>query len=303
MNARETWLKQRSKGLGGSDAAAALGQSRHKTAFQLYQEKLGLIDGNLLFGPDAAERMKFGQLIEGVIAEVFAVRYGVKLRRHNRLAQHAQLPFMIGSYDRTIDGRREGFEAKNVDALSYRFGEWGEEGSDQVPVEYLMQCHHYLAVSGYEVWHLAACVGGNSLRVYHIGRDPEMIELVEHGEAEFWNEHVLKEEPPPLDYQHRSAIPLLRKMYPGTNGQTVKLPPEAEAMHYARLDFHEQADLMQQGENAAKARILHMMGEASIGLLPNGGGYTRKLIERKAYEVETTKYVDFRFSAKKGATS
>jgi hypothetical protein len=43
-----------------------------------------------------------------------------------------------------------------------------------------------------------------------------------------------------------------------------------------------------------------MMGEASIGLLPNGGAYRRKIIDRKGYSVDPVKYVDFRFS-KKGA--
>lgn len=299
MNAREEWLAKRKKGIGGSDAAAALGQSRHKTAFQLFQEKLGLIPGDMMVSPESVERMDFGKAIEQVIADMYAKRYGVKLRRHNKLAQHAKFPYMLASYDRTIDGKREGLECKNVDALSYRFGEWGEEHSDQVPTEYLMQCHHYLATSGYDVWHLAACVGGNSLKVYHIERDPEMLELVEQGEAEFW-QHVERNHPPPLDYQHKSAIGLLKKMYPGTNGETVKLPPEAETMHYARLQFQEEADLMQKGADAAKARIMHMIGEASVGLLPNGGGYTRKLVKRDGYSVEPSSYIDFRFSARKG---
>ncbi|MFC0694695.1 YqaJ viral recombinase family protein [Paraburkholderia humisilvae] len=302
MNAREEWLTDRKRGIGGSDAAAALGQSRHKTAFQLYQEKLGLIPGDMLVAPDAVERMEFGQAIEAVIADMYAKRYGVKLRRHNKLAQHAKLPWMLGSYDRTVDGKREGVECKNVDSLSYRFGEWGDEHSDQVPTEYLMQCHHYLAVSGYEVWHLAACVGGNSLKVYHIERDPEMIDLVESGEGDFWK-HIEKKEPPSLDYTHASAIGLLKKMYPGTSGETVKLPPEAEALHYARLDFSEQRDLMEKGADAAKARIMHLMGDASVGLLPNGGGYTRKVIKRDGYSVDPASYVDFRFSARKGEKS
>lgn len=300
MNARENWLEERRKGIGGSDAAAALGQSRHKTAFQLYQEKLGLIDGDMMFGPDAVERMHFGQALEGVIANMYARRYNVKLRRHNRIAQHREFKWMLSSYDRTVDGRREGLECKNVDSLSYRFGEWGEEHSDAIPPEYLLQCHHYLATSGYEVWHLAACVGGNSLKVYHVERDPEMIDMIVAGEHEFW-QHVENHDAPALDYTHRSTLTLLKRMYPGTNGQTVQLPPEAEALHYARVDFDEQASLMESGAKAAKARILHLMGDASVGVLPNGGGYTRKIIERDGYTVEATKYVDFRFSAKKGA--
>jgi putative phage-type endonuclease len=293
---------RRKKGIGGSDSAAALGQSRYKTAFQLYQEKLGLIDPETMFDAEARERMKFGQLIEQVIADMFAQRYGVKLRRHNRIAHHPHFDWMLASYDRTIDGRREGLECKNVDSMGYRLGEWGEPGSDQVPTEYFLQCAHYLATSGYDVWHLAACVGGNKLMCYVIERDAEMIEMIEEGEHEFW-QHVQREEPVTLDYQHVSAIPLLKKMYPGSSGETVRLPPEAEALHYARLDFEEQEKLMKAGSDAARARLMHMMGDAALGLLPNGGGYTRKLVERKGYAVDPMKYIDFRFSAKKGGSN
>jgi putative phage-type endonuclease len=298
MNARDQWLSDRRSGVGGSDAAAALGQSRHKTMFQLYQEKIGAYGDAV--APDSAERMRFGQRMEQVIADAFAERTGVKLRRHNRVARHPKYKFMLASYDRTIDGRREGFEAKNVDSLAYRFGEWGEEYTDEVPPEYLLQTHHYLSVSGFDRWHLAACVGGNSLKLYVIERDPEMVEMIVEGEAKFW-EFVEKGEAPSLDYQHATALPLLKKMYPGTDGSTIQLPPEAEALHYARLDFDEQAKLMDKGVDAAKARILHMMGNASVGVLPNGGAYTRKLIERDGYTVDPSKYVDFRFSSKKGA--
>jgi putative phage-type endonuclease len=295
---RDAWLELRRSGIGGSDAAAALGQSRHKTMFQLYQEKKGALDDDIA-SPEAAERMRFGQRMEAVIADEYAERFGVKLRRHHRVAHHARYAYMLANYDRTIDGRREGFEAKNVDALSYRFGEWGEPGSDEIPPEYMLQCAHYLAVSGYDVWHLAACIGGNRLAVYHIERDAEMIELIEEGEATFW-QHIERNEAPPLDYQHPTAIPMLKKLYPNTNGQTIKLPAEASALHYTKLDFDEQEKLMHAGSEAARARLLHMMGDASIGLLPNGGSYRRKVIERKAYEVASVTYTDFRYSSKGG---
>jgi putative phage-type endonuclease len=300
MNAREEWLDQRRKGIGGSDAAAALGQSRRKTMSELFHEKIGntaLLDAA---GLDTVERIEFGKAMEGVIANMYAKRYSVRLRRHNRIAQHPRYAFMLASYDRTIDGKREGLEAKNVDSMAYRFGEWGDEHSDQVPLEYLMQCHHYLAVSGYDVWHLAACVGGNSLKVYHIERDAEMIDMIIEGEAEFWK-FVERNEAPPLDYRHPTAIPLLKKLFPGTDGNTINLPAEAEALHYAKLDFDEQAKLMQAGSDACQARLMHMMGGATTGLLPNGGGYTRKIVERNGYTVEPSSYVDFRYSARKGA--
>ncbi|WP_321941679.1 YqaJ viral recombinase family nuclease [Paraburkholderia tropica] len=298
MGSREQWLEERRTGVGGSDAAAALGQSPHMTAQELYHIKLGT---PLAPREGDGERTEFGRLMENVIAVQYAKRFDVRLRRRNSIIRHPRFPWMIANVDRLIEGRKRGVEIKNVDATAYRFNdEWGEPGSDQVPTPYLLQTAHYMAVLDYPEWDLAACIGGNCLEVYHIVRDPELEEMLIEGEREFW-QHVEQREPPVLDYRHATAIPFLKRLYSGTNGETVSLPAEAEALHYARLDFDEQAKLMDKGAEAARARLMQMMGNASVGLLPNGGGYTRKLVERKAYEVEASKYIDFRFSPRKGA--
>jgi putative phage-type endonuclease len=300
MTAREAWLEERRTGIGGSDAAAALGQSPHMTALELYHIKLGT---PLAPRETDDERTSFGQLMENVIAQQYARRFEVKLRRKNTIVRHPKYPWMLANVDRLIEGKRKGVEIKNVDSIAYRFNdEWGEPGSDQVPTPYLLQTAHYMAALDYPEWDLAACVGGNRLEVYHIVRDRELEEMLIDGEQAFW-QRVITGEPPELDYNHATAIGFMKRLYSGTSGETIYLPAEAEAMHYAKLDFDEQEKLMKAGSDAARARLLQMMGTASVGLLPNGGGYTRKIVERKAYEVEAAKYVDFRFSAKKGSTS
>jgi predicted phage-related endonuclease len=140
-------------------------------------------------------------------------------------------------------------------------------------------------------------VGGNRLVVYHIERDEEMSAMLIEGEHEFWR-YVERNEAPALDYNHPTAIGLLKRMYPGTDGTTIHLPSDAEAMHYVKQDFEEQAKVMQAGADAARARLMMMMGSASVGLLPNGGAYRRKVIERKGYTVEPAQYVDFRYTKK-----
>lgn len=298
MNAREDWLEQRRTGIGGSDASAALGQSPHMTRLELFHIKRGT---PMAPRETDDERSEFGKLMENVIAVQYAKRYDVKLRRRNTIIRHPKYPWMLANVDRLIEGERRGVEIKNVDSIAFRFNdEWGEPGSDQVPTSYLLQVAHYMATLDYPKWDLAACVGGNRLEVFHIVRDPELEEMLIEGEHEFW-QHVERNEPPALDYAHATAIRFLKRLYSGTNGETVQLPAQAEAMHYAKLHFDEREKLMKAGSDAARAEILEMMGNASVGVLPHGGAYTRKIIDRKAYEVEASKYVDFRYSAKKGA--
>lgn len=298
MNAREEWLQQRRTGIGGSDAAAALGQSPHMTSTELYHIKVGT---PIAPRDTDEERTDFGHLMENVIAAQYARRYDVKLRRKNAIVRHPKYPWMLANVDRLVEGKRRGVEIKNVDGLAYRFNdEWGDEGTDAVPVAYLLQCCHYMVVLDYPEWDLAACIGGNRLATYHLVRDPELEEMLIDGEREFW-QHVQEHQPPELDYRHATAIPFLKRLYAGSDGTTINLPAEALALHGAKQDFDEQEKLMKAGSDACRARLLAMMGNAAVGVLPGvNGAYTRKIVERAAYAVEATTYIDFRHSKTKG---
>jgi len=67
----DRWLEMRRTGLGGSDAAAALGLNRYSSPYKLFCEKLGLV-------PDFVgnERTRWGKLLEDVVANEAARRLG-----------------------------------------------------------------------------------------------------------------------------------------------------------------------------------------------------------------------------------
>jgi putative phage-type endonuclease len=300
MHTRDEWLEQRKKGIGGSDCAAALGQSRHMTATELYYQKVGgPVERD--FDADGIERTEFGRAMEGVIASQYARRFGVRLRRRNAIIRHPRYPHMLANVDRLIEGKHEGLEIKNVDAMAYRFGgEWGEPGSDEIPVAYLLQVAHYMCVLNYPVWHVAACVGGNKLAVYHVERDPELEGMIIDGEIKFWT-FVEEGEPPPLDYDHPHAVDFLKRLYRGTSGETVTLSPELSHWHEVKLEAteaHKRAEALIDG---CKARILDAMGNAAIGVLPGVGEYVRKTVHRDAYSVEPIDYQTLTFRKPKAA--
>ena len=57
---------------------------------------------------------------------------------------------MLANVDRLIVGERVGLECKN----SFRIFKKDWEG-EEIPVAYLLQCQHYIAVTGYEAWWIA----------------------------------------------------------------------------------------------------------------------------------------------------
>ncbi|KDR31538.1 YqaJ viral recombinase family protein [Caballeronia zhejiangensis] len=297
MRAPDEWLVERRRGIGGSDAAAAIGQSRYRTAYELWLDKTGQSP----FQQEETELTRFGRAMEAIAAGMFAQRMGVRLQRRNAIIRHPRYAFMAASVDRLIVGRREGFEAKNVNADYFKFsGEWGEEGSDHVPVEYLLQCAHYMTVLDCDAWHLGAVVGGNRLVTYAIERDREFSELLIEQEARFWT-YVEAREPPPFDYSHGHALPILKRLYPGTNGEAIDLDASLLDWHHVKQDADEHVKRYQAVSDGARAHILHAMGEAAIGRLSNGGAYKRLTVHRPAYDVDDCDYISLRYMKPKGA--
>jgi putative phage-type endonuclease len=177
-------LEQRKSGLGGSDAAAALGLSPWKTPLALYLEKRGELPP-----VDETEAMRWGSIHEPNILNAYAQRQGVPLVAHPPLMRHPQYPWLFASLDARTDERV-------VEAKTARSAEgWGEPGSDQIPEAYLLQVQHYMLVTALPIADVAALIGGNDFRVYTVEADRELHEMLIEGEHEFW-QRVQRGEPP-----------------------------------------------------------------------------------------------------------
>lgn len=247
---REQWLKERRKGIGGSDAAAIAGLSRYRSPIQVYMDKLGLIEP-----PEENEAMYWGRKLEDIVAEEFSIRTGLKVRRRNAILQHPEYPFMLANVDRLIVGKNEGLECKTTSA--YRADEWKD---DEIPWEYAIQCHHYMAVTGYKAWWIAALIGGNQFIYKRIERDESIINNLIKIESDFWHNHVLKQIPPDPDGSDASTE-ILKQLYPESNGETIELPPDVESLieqyELAKEEEKAAAERKREAENKIKA----IMGE------------------------------------------
>jgi putative phage-type endonuclease len=290
----ESNLEERSSGIGGSDAAAVCGLDTYRQKLDVYLDKAeGIRDESVA----AKECVQIGSEIEDTIARLWTQRNGVVLRRDNRTLRHPDLPWMIAHIDRRVLHSKQGWEGKNRG--EYARQEYGPSGTDQVKLSDIMQCQHYMAVTGWGIWRMGVLIGGNELRSYNIPRDEGLIDDLIAVESEFWT-RVQYKDPPPIDYTHRSTKDLLAKLYPGTNGEKIILDERA-------IDIKEELDDLSTIRRNAdkridelKLEIEDMIGEAAVGLLPCGGGWTRKLVQRKGYEVKETSYYMTRFSKKLG---
>ena len=105
-----------------------------------------------------------------------------------------EYPWMIADVDRMVAGGGAGLECKTVSV--YKKDQWGDGG---IPVHYLLQCYHYMIVTGCRTWYLAAVILGQDFQYRRIEYEEEIAQNLIALEAEFWNNHVLPRHMPDPD--------------------------------------------------------------------------------------------------------
>lgn len=256
---RDTWLQERRKGIGGSDAAAIAGLSKWKSPVEVYLEKIGEAPEE-----EQSEAAYWGTIMEDIIAREFQLRTGLKVQRRNAILRHPEYPWMIANLDRVILDKEHGrgvLECKT--ASEWLRNEW--EG-DKVPDVYIVQVQHYLAVTGYQYAYIAALIGGNRFIYKEIKRDEEVINYLIKIERDFWK-LVESRIPPEMDGSEASSK-LLNMLYPEVEqGTKILLPTEAEDLiaEYEQARAEEQAAA--ERKEAAANKLKAMLGTNEVGVV------------------------------------
>ena len=182
-------LAERQTGLGGGDAMAYSGIDPRKTLVQLYEEKTRDV-----IREDAGERADWGSRLEPVVRSWLEEEIGKVIYKPVSMYRSAEVPMMIGHLDGVTDGPdAEGVEIKTTD--KYMAREFGEVGTDEIPVRYVLQVTHYMVVTGLKRFHIGALIGGNQARHYVVDFDPELAgQLIQRARL-FWS-YVEQLKPP-----------------------------------------------------------------------------------------------------------
>lgn len=205
---RQEWLKARKRGLGGSDAAAILGLSPWKSPMDVWLDKTERLEEE---APDADREflLNLGEQLEPVIAKLYERRTGRELvLPHQRILKHMEHGVLLASADRLVSGEKRGVELKSENLFQDKFG---DEGTDQVPEHYLIQCAHYMAVYNYDAWDVALLHGGVDFKTYTIHRDLELEKEMISQLLDWWNTHVVADVPPDIDGSNAWALYLTKK--------------------------------------------------------------------------------------------
>lgn len=177
---REEWLTLRKTGIGGSDAGAICGLNPYSSPMKVYQDKT---QGETEEADN--ESMRQGRDLEDYVARRFMEETGLKVRRSGQMYRSEAYPFMLANVDRLIVGQDAGLECKTASA--YNADKWKD---GKIPPHYLVQCLHYMAVTGKRAWYLAVVILGREFQYRKITWNEEVIRKLIAVEQIFWMQHV-----------------------------------------------------------------------------------------------------------------
>jgi putative phage-type endonuclease len=140
--------------------------------------------------------------------------------------------------------------------------EWGEPGTDQIPVHYLAQVLWQIALTNVARAHVAVLGPFLDFREYVIERDDyaEDIDATVKAARRFYDS-LDADEPPPLD-NHVATIATLRRLHPDIDRGQVAVIDDDLAAEYVAADLA--AKDAEARKRAAQALVLNAAGDAQF---------------------------------------
>lgn len=282
------WFAMRERTIGSSEAAKAVGLSEYGTPLQLFAEKCGLIErfaGN--------KHTRRGRRYEPLVAEDWQELTGRTLRRYPApLFVHPQHKWMTCTPDGIIDDD-EGLEIK---CPTWRQAhKFGEEGSDWLPSDYVIQAQHQMAVMGWARVHFAVLFDtSEDPRQFCVERNDKLIDGMIVAERALLDA-IESNTPPEPDWQHDRTPDLIREMFGLEEGKTIVLGEDVAALWQQQRDLAEQIKDLTSQRETLRTKVLHAIGDAAIAACPGFDfELTRSVVKESQVSYLRQSYIQIR---------
>ena len=289
--------EQRRGYLGSSDMPTIMGVSPYKqTAVDVYWSKVAekLPD-------EETTAMSVGTWLEQPLIEWAAGELGVEVTTDpNDLHKVATVGDGAGVFasnnDSLILGKDAGIEAK------FASGElakgYGEAGTDEVPDHTIIQVQHQMYCSELELVYVALATPsyyGLERRLYTVPRDDAVIEMIVQFGVNWWDTFVKTKTPPGPD----ATPPLyVLKALHREKGKVIKFGEEEQALVDLFNDFKVEEKTTKVHKENVKSRILFALGDAEIGMLPDGRRVTYEAHDTNRFDAKGFRAADPKLAAK-----
>ena len=270
---KEDWLRYRKCGITGTDAGAILGVNPYRSAFQVYCDKNSETIENI-----DNEAMRQGRDLEDYVAQRFTEATGLKVRRANAIYQSEEHPLLLADFDRLIVGQKAGLECKTVSPFSA--DKWAD---GKIPAHYMAQVNHYLAVSGFDCWYIAALIFGKELVIHKITTDKEVLNNLIAKEEHFWKYNVMPEIPP-VPTGSEGDTQQINQLYSADDrNKTADLNPIRDLLD-KRQELSDQIEQLEQEKASIEQQVKLEMQDAAYGTAP---GYKVSWVSSESKRVDS----------------
>lgn len=273
------WYSRRRQGFGSSEAATLCGFNRWSTPAELYYLKAGLRSEQT-----ENEHMRLGRHIEPAILSIYSETQQVFVHNPVPMLIHAQCPYLFASVDGLAflehDESTLSEDFLRLSLLTsdypveakwsmspYVLEELGEEGTDQIPVNWLFQVQQQLDVLGLERGTVAALVYGK-LRTYEVERNDGIIDCIHEAAEEMW-ERLQNQDPPEIEWTHPNALRLVKELHRDVTQEAVVLPWTVDELWQERQQLKDEIKAKQSRVDEIDARVLDAMGDAQTARCAN----------------------------------
>ena len=241
--------------VGCSKIAQALGVSQWGTAYQLWEQYTGRAPW-----PDLGNQLRvaLGEPMEDVLRPFVAARLGRELRRDRKEYLHTSLP-LIGHVDYRASALNG--EPRPVVDMKTSLGwgarnRFGDDGTDEVDDDVLLQMQGYLLLTGAQTAYVAALVPGPELKIFTIQSDLEILTMIAEGLENFWW-HVTSDTPPPI-----TTLEDASRRWPQHSANRIPSTDDTEALLNNYRALTQEIKGKEGQADALKLAILQEMGEA-----------------------------------------
>ena len=240
----EEWLRLRKTGIGGSDAGSICGVNPFGSPMKVYYDKTSSNIEEL-----DNEAVRQGHDLEDYVAQRFMEATGLKVRRSNFMYRSTEYPFMIADVDRLVIDEDAGLECKTASA--YNTDKW-KDGN--IPLHYIMQCYHYMAVTGKRTWYIAAVILGREFTYRKLVWDDDLIAQMISVEKNFWENHVLPRVLPSPDGSDICNDILNEYFHSARKGSSIKLDGFDDKLK-RRAEIMEQIEQLKQEQGMIEQEV------------------------------------------------
>lgn len=290
------WLEARRQGVTASEIAVIMGLSPYSSPYALYHQKLGILPSDV----DSAV-MERGRVLEPYIAEKFAAAHPELWVHGNgrQLYAHSERPWQLATPDRLLaDESHDGLssywaaEDEYCDAVlecksASSMDEWGEPGTDEIPVHYRCQVIWQMDVMGVGRAHVVVLdVPRWQVHEYVIEMDDSARNDLTYmlPAAEEFRRQLAEHDVPDVDWRPATAY-ALKQLHPSLEDREAHIGRQLEISYRAAVRRYKEAE---QRKDEMTNRMREAMGSARRAVtVRTVAGESRQVViaTRQVYDV------------------